>query len=272
MTVDGFHSALAAPFVGWSPKTAVAFRDAVETVASYGGVELRGVDRLPKGRALLVTNHAFGFDALFPMMGIWRQTGRRVWVVGEHAWWKFPFLRRLAAAVGTVDGTPANVDVLLAEDELVLVLPGGLREAMKPRELSYRLLWGERYGFVRAAARAQAPIVPIASIGADELFHLVGDAFARGRRWLKRDFPIPMPARGVPWPHLEPWTYAIGEPIPPPPADASVEQLQRCRREVAGAIHELIDDELAVRRLGQAHATRCGASTPPPVDAGSPRS
>ena len=76
-----------------------------------------------------------------------------MWGLGEHAWWKVPFLRRLAAAVGTVDGNPGNVNRLLSADEVVLVLPGGLREAVKPRELRYRLLWGKRYGsFVRRSA------------------------------------------------------------------------------------------------------------------------
>lgn len=59
--------------------------------------------------------------------------------------------------------------------ELVLVLPGGLCEAVKPHELRYRLLWGHRYGFVRAALRHGAPLVPVASLGADDIIHLVGD-------------------------------------------------------------------------------------------------
>jgi len=52
----------------------------------------------------------------------------------------------------------------LSHDQLVLVMPGGVREALKPRELRYRLLWGHRYGFVRAALRNQTPIVPVASV------------------------------------------------------------------------------------------------------------
>ena len=43
-----------------------------------------------------------------------------VWVLGEHAWWRVPFLRRLAASLGVVDGTPENADRLLQRDELVL--------------------------------------------------------------------------------------------------------------------------------------------------------
>ena len=51
-------------------------------------------------------------------------------------------------------------------------------EALKPRELRYRLLWGHRYGFIRAAIRNRTPISPLAAIGSDELFDFVGDAYA----------------------------------------------------------------------------------------------
>ncbi|HVY44845.1 MAG TPA: 1-acyl-sn-glycerol-3-phosphate acyltransferase, partial [Minicystis sp.] len=133
MTVDGFRAEQTRPFSGWSSDVAVPFRAFVDALARALHVEVRGIERVPPGRALLVANHAFGFDIVFPMMAIWEATGRRVWGLGEHAWWRFPFLRRLATAVGTVDGTQENAAALLGRDQLVMVLPGGLREAMKPR-------------------------------------------------------------------------------------------------------------------------------------------
>jgi 1-acyl-sn-glycerol-3-phosphate acyltransferase len=153
--------------------------------------------------------------------------------------------------MGVVDGTPENVDRLLVGDQLVVVLPGGLRESLKPRELRYRLLWGNRYGFIRAALRNRAPICPLASIGSDELFDLVGDAYARGRRLLGRfAVPIPLPARLVPIPHRVHLRYVVGEPIvlpDEPAAAADPEVLRRCRQLVEGALQELIDTELAHR-------------------------
>jgi 1-acyl-sn-glycerol-3-phosphate acyltransferase len=210
-------------------------------------IEIAGIERLPPGRAVLVTNHAFGFDAAFLIARLRALTGRNVWALGEHAWWRVPLARDLARAMGTVDGTPANADRLLSEDQLVLVLPGGLREAMKPRELRYRLLWGERYGFVRAALRNRAPIVPIASLGADDMFDLVGNAFARSRH-LHLPFPLPRLAHV---PHLRPLRYVIGEPIE---VDASVAEaderrVRRLRREVEGTLHEIFEESLA-RKLG----------------------
>jgi len=237
-------------FSGYSVPIADAFLDALDRIGRRIHVDVRGLDLLPPGRALLVANHAFGFDIAFAMARIHVETGRRVWALGEHAWWAVPGVRRFAAAVGTVDGTPENVDALLARDELVVVLPGGLREAVKPRELRYRLLWGHRYGFVRAALRNAAPLVPIASIGADDLFNFIGNPFARARK-LHLPFPLPRPARLVPVPHLRAFRFVIGEPIPMPAAvDAAADPehtARRLRREVEGALHEMFEEELARR-------------------------
>jgi 1-acyl-sn-glycerol-3-phosphate acyltransferase len=253
MAIDGFLPAHRDAFVAFAPQVAARFFDSASWVSRRLRVEIRGVGNVPPGRAILVANHAFGWDVVFPMAAVWRDLGRHVWALGEHAWWRFPFVRRFAAAVGTVDGTPENADRLLAREELAIVLPGGLREALKPRELRYRLLWGHRYGFVRAAIRNQAPIVPLASIGADDLFDLVGNAFKRGERLLRRSgVPIPLPARILPIPHLVRLCFVFGEPIPPrarPEEANDPAVLRRVRHEVEGALHELIENELA-RRSG----------------------
>ncbi len=237
-----------AAFAGYSERFARRLYRVLDAASAALGVEISGTERIPPGRALLVTNHAFGFDAALLAARIRALTQRRVWVLGEHAWWRVPGARTLAAAVGTVDGTPENVDLLLSADELVLVLPGGLREAMKPRELRYRLLWGHRYGFVRAAMRNHAPLVPIASFGADDIFNLVGNAFDRGKR-LHLPFPLPRPAGLLPIPRKAMLRYVVGEPIPTSePRAADDEQVvRRLRREVEGALHELFEDRLSER-------------------------
>lgn len=249
VSLDGFVARHKDAFVGYSAQVAASAAETIDHVGRRLGVRVDGLDQLPRGRALLVANHAFGFDIAFAVARIQVETGRRVWSLGEHAWWSVPAVRRLAAAVGVVDGTTENVDALLAADELVLVLPGGLREAVKPRELRYRLLWGHRYGFVKAALRNHAPLVPLASLGADDLFDLVGDAFARARR-LHLPFPLPRPAYGLPTPHLRPLRFVVGEPIPVDDTtggDDAEHHVRRLRREVEGALHEIFEEELARR-------------------------
>lgn len=110
MTVDGF-----------ALKDNQAF--SLTTRASHS--RLRSHDRAPARRTrVLVANHAFGWNVLLPMALIAKRLQRRVWVLGENAWWKVPFVRRFAAALGVVDGTQANANRLLQANELVLVLPG----------------------------------------------------------------------------------------------------------------------------------------------------
>ncbi len=253
MAIDGFSPEHHEAFVAFSRERTRQVCEAIDAIGQRLGAHVSGIEKLPAGRALIVANHAFGFDVAFPMAAIFRATGRVVWSLGEHAWWKFPGLRRVVASVGVVDGTQANADRLLSRDELLLVLPGGLRESMKPRELRYRLLWGHRYGFVRTAIANGAPVVPLACVGADEILDLVGNPFDRGKRWLGRfAFPIPRPWAGVPIVHRVALRYAIGDPIhlsaTPEEAD-DPRVLRRCRHEIAGALHELIDVELA-RRAG----------------------
>lgn len=232
------------PFAALGSIFAHHFVRVLDWAGAFLRIEIAGLERLPAGRALLVTNHSFGFDVAFLMARIEAVTGRRVWVLGEHAWWRVPAIRRLAAAAGTVDGTQANADRLLSADELVLVLPGGLREALKPHELRYRLLWGQRYGFVRAAIRNQAPLVPVASLGADGIFELVGNAFERASK-LHLPFPLPRPAHLIPIPHLSPIRYVIGEPVPLDGPSQDPARMRRLRREVEGAIHEMFEEQLA---------------------------
>ncbi len=250
--IDGFRSDQHQAFTSYSDAAAARFYESIGSLRRRFQVDVQGLEHIPRGRALIVANHAFGWDVVFPMEAIWREVHRPTWALGEHLWWKIPFVRRLAAAVGTVDGTPENVDRLLQKDQLVVVLPGGLREAVKPRELRYRLLWGHRYGFVKAAIRNQAPIVPLAGIGFDELFDFVGDAYKRGQKWAPWiHVPIPLPSRILPIPHRVAWRYVFGEPIAPPPVESGDDPVavRRFRREVEGALHELLDEELA-RRAG----------------------
>ncbi|MBX3232530.1 MAG: acyltransferase family protein [Labilithrix sp.] len=223
----------------------------LDAVARRLRVEVTGAERLPPGRGLIVANHAFGFwDLALALARIRALTGREVWSLGEHLWWQIPIVRRIAREAGIVDGTPENADALLREDKLVLVLPGGLREALKPRELRYRLLWGRRYGFVRAAMRNDAPIIPLACIGGDDLFDIVGDAYARGRRW-HLGIPLPRPAHLLPILHPTQLRFMVGEPIPVTHrgSESDARAVRSLRREVEGAIHEMLEDELS-RRAG----------------------
>jgi 1-acyl-sn-glycerol-3-phosphate acyltransferase len=75
----------------------------------------------------------------------------------------------LVNKLGGVPAHPANVQRLLYdEQQLVLVFPEGRKGSEKLYKDRYRLRRFGRGGFVEAAMRAGAPIVPIAVLGAEE--------------------------------------------------------------------------------------------------------
>jgi 1-acyl-sn-glycerol-3-phosphate acyltransferase len=136
--------------------------------------EVEGIENVPStGGALLVSNHAGALppDATMIAKAIKEehQRARRVHLTVEHFFKGYPFFSMLVAKIGGVPAHPANVHRLLHdEEELVLVFPEGRKGSEKLYKDRYRLRRFGRGGFVEAAMRARAPIVPIAVVGAEE--------------------------------------------------------------------------------------------------------
>ena len=107
-SIDGFDPAQTAAFAGFDASVSASTLDTIERVGRRLHVSVEGIERLPTGRALLVSNHTFGWDIAFAVAAIRSGTGRTVWSLGEHAWWRFPWVRRLASQVGVVDGTAVH--------------------------------------------------------------------------------------------------------------------------------------------------------------------
>jgi len=131
---------------------------------------MHGVERIPRGPALLVGNHGpLAIDTSVLIHALYRDTGRVVRGLGDRMVFKNPITGYLARVVGGVEGSPDNAQALLSANEWVLVYPGGARETLREPKERYQLSWQGRLGFVRVALRAQVPIVPIACVGADDL-------------------------------------------------------------------------------------------------------
>src|SRR5919108_281832 len=136
--------------------------------------EVEGIENVPAtGGALLVSNHAGALppDAAMIAKAIKEEhpRPRRLHLTVEHFFKGYPFLSMLVAKIGGVPAHPANVHRLLHdEQQLVLVFPEGAKATEKLYKDRYKLRRFGRGGFVEAAMRARAPIVPIAVIGAEE--------------------------------------------------------------------------------------------------------
>jgi len=137
-------------------------------------VEVEGIENVPDaGGALLVSNHSGALPPDAPMIAKAikeeHSRPRPLHLTVEHFFKGYPGLAMLVNKLGGVPAHPANVHRLLCDEEqLVLVFPEGRKGTEKLYKDRYRLRRFGRGGFVEAAMRARAPIVPIALIGAEE--------------------------------------------------------------------------------------------------------
>ncbi len=136
--------------------------------------EVEGVENIPSsGGALLVSNHSGALPPDAAMIGKAikeeHSRPRPLNITVEHFFKGYPGFSMLLPKIGCVAAHPANVQRLLYDEEqLVLVFPEGRKGTEKLYKDRYRLRRFGRGGFVEAAMRAQAPIVPVCVIGAEE--------------------------------------------------------------------------------------------------------
>jgi len=137
-------------------------------------VEVEGIENVPaESGALLVSNHAGALppDAAMIAKAIREEhpNPRPLYLTVEHFFKGYPGFSMLIPKIGGVAAHPANVHRLLCdEQQLVLVFPEGRKGTEKLYKDRYKLRRFGRGGFVEAAMRARAPIVPIALVGAEE--------------------------------------------------------------------------------------------------------
>jgi 1-acyl-sn-glycerol-3-phosphate acyltransferase len=136
--------------------------------------EVEGIENVPStGGALLVSNHSGALppDAAMIAKAIREEHPhpRPLNITVEHFFKGYPGFSVLLPKIGCVAAHPANVQRLLYDEEqLVLVFPEGRKGTEKLYKDRYRLRRFGRGGFVEAAMRARAPIVPVCVVGAEE--------------------------------------------------------------------------------------------------------
>lgn len=137
----------------------------------YFRVEVFGIENLPPGRVLIISNHAGQVAIDAAMIGVATvleaDPPRIVRGMGEYWLPTLPFISEAMVRTGSVVGTPKNCRDLLAQGEAVIAFPEGVRGMNKLFSERYRLQhFG--YGFMRLALATDTPIVPVAVVGSEE--------------------------------------------------------------------------------------------------------
>src|SRR3954451_21992195 len=136
--------------------------------------EVEGIENVPaSGGGLLVSNHSGALppDAAMIAKAIREEHPhpRPLNITVEHFFKGYPGFSMLIPKIGSVAAHPANLQRLLYDEgQLVLVFPEGRTGTEKLYRDPYKLRRFGRGGFVEAAMRAHAPIVPVCVVGAEE--------------------------------------------------------------------------------------------------------
>lgn len=145
----------------------------------YFTPECLHLDRADTGRpTLFVGNHSVlgVLDVMLFADALYRERGISVRPLADRFHFKVPLWRDLVAQQGAVLGSRANCAALMRGGENILVFPGGAREVFKHKGEAYRLIWKERYGFVKLAIEHGYTITPYATVGAEECFDVLLDS------------------------------------------------------------------------------------------------
>ena len=151
---------------------------------AYHRAEVRGLENIPDGPALLVGNHSGGtviVDTFMFALEFYARFGpeRRFHQLAHDIAARLPFtgIRRY----GVLAASHENAKKAFALGAPVLVYPGGDYETFRPTTHSDRIEFGGRKGWVTLALQENVPVVPVVSIGGQEtaLFVTRGERAAK---------------------------------------------------------------------------------------------
>jgi len=178
---------------GLCPEEARAVYSVARRIHDYFRPETHGIERLPRGRVLLVANHA----GQLPLDGVVIAVAcllradppRLVRAMVERWFPRVPFVNQALARAGAVLGDPINCRNLLENDQAILVFPEGVKGSGKTFRDRYQLQKFGR-GFMRLALQTGAPVVPVAVVGSEESIISVHNARSLARLFGMPYFPV----------------------------------------------------------------------------------
>jgi 1-acyl-sn-glycerol-3-phosphate acyltransferase len=220
---------------------------------SWFRVEVSGIENLPEsGAALVVANHAgvLPFDGLMASVAVHdhHPTQRDLRLLAADMVFDMPMIGQAARKAGHTMACTADAHRLLAAGELTAVFPEGYKGLGKHFKDRYKLQRFGRGGFVSAAIRTKAPIVPCSIVGSEEIYPMIADVKLLARLLglpyfpITPLFPLAGPVGLVPLPSK--WHIQFGEPIPTTAYDESAAEDPMITFELTDQVRETIQQTL----------------------------
>jgi 1-acyl-sn-glycerol-3-phosphate acyltransferase len=185
-------------------------------------VEVRGIEHIPsEGAGLVVANHSgtIAMDSLMTQLAVHDEhpAHRHLRMLAADLVFQTPVVGQVARKSGSTLAANPDAERLLARGQLVGVWPEGFKGIGKPFRERYKLQRFGRGGFVSAALRAGAPIIPCSIVGAEEIYPIIGDMKTVARLVgapyapITPTWPLLGPLGLVPLPSK--WIIEFGSPI-----------------------------------------------------------
>ncbi len=140
----------------------------------YFHVTVRGIENIPaEGAGILIGNHSGVLPIDAAMMAVamccFHKSPRRIRYLVTDWFFSTPMLGKWVLEMGQVRASLENARALLDKQELIGIYPEGVRGVGKPFRERYRVL-DFHPGFIQLAIATQTPLIPVATIGGDEIF------------------------------------------------------------------------------------------------------
>ncbi|MGA9872239.1 MAG: lysophospholipid acyltransferase family protein [Rhodococcus sp. (in: high G+C Gram-positive bacteria)] len=216
-------------------------------------VEIKGIENIPDdGGALVVANHAgvIPVDALMTSVAVrdHHPAHRPLRMLAADMAFEMPGVGTIARKAGHTLACNPDAERLLRMGELAAVFPEGFKGIGKPFSERYKLQRFGRGGFVSAALKTGAPIIPCSIVGSEEIYPKIGDITPLARLMGMPYFPV------TPFfPHLGPlgliplpskWYIEFGKPIPTDSYDAQASEDPMVLFELTDHVRETIQHTL----------------------------
>ena len=236
---------------------------------------IAGLENIEPGPALFVGNHNSGPltpDTFTFAIAAYREHGIDAvpYGLGHEVAIQVPLVHQLLVPLGAVRASHDTAHRLFERGKKVLVYPGGDLDSWRSHWDRDKVVFGPRRGYIRLALRADVPIVPVVTAGAQETWFVLDDG-----QWLAKLLRADVVFRLKAWPIVFslPWGLTIGPPLPYVPFRTRIHQevlspirfersgddaagddeyVERCHREVVASMQNTLTRLAAERRLAEA--------------------